>query len=217
MPDLHNIEKIFLLHHHEKPERLFFQKKQLESLDVQYTIYNSIIVDQANGFQNKALKSCYASHLSIIENNLQSTKPFMILEDDAVFQTDIISINSILRSITESKEWDMIYLYPTKFSRNILQNYGSYSSVKYILNCHAYILSPINLYSIYNILKRRYNNIDVSKKKLVKDCYLDRNYGDYIHPRYQIYSCNQPLVIQDRYRFGSQLGWGWDNRPVIFD
>lgn len=54
-------------------------------------------------------KACFLSHRSVIENNLQQTAPFFVLEDDVCFGKDTFHIIELFMQSQNNAEWDLIF------------------------------------------------------------------------------------------------------------
>lgn len=215
---IQHIDKIFLLHCPDQVERLDFQKFQFELHNLEYEIHNCESIDKANGFMNKSIKSCYLSHIKIIEKIIDLNSICLILEDDAGLLTSPSSISQDLDAILKNEnEWDMIYLYPPHLDGSLIKKKNKhYSSAKLVLNTHAYIINPLSIKKIHKALISYYDLIDSSESKYITLCHIDRIYAHKLHEHLKVFCTNDTHFTQNK-KFGSTLGWGWNNTEKIIE
>lgn len=216
--NISHIENIFLLHNPQYPERLIFQKKQLKKIETQLTVVNPIFFQESNGFQNKAIKSCYASHMHILKKiYLHYNKPCLILEDDIVFYESIRNINIYINYVMFNHNWDFIFFHKPLPGDNIKKYDKNVCYVSGITNAHAYVVSPKILKQVYTTLEDFFSKIDKSTKKLTWESHIDYIMKKHIHPLYNVIAPNINLINQNRKKFGSTLGWGYNDSLLTID
>jgi len=73
------VDKIYLINLQHRKDRLAYQTKQFESLGLpMFEIIRPVEVEDSKGFLNKSTRSCYLTHLKIIEKIIDS-KEFCII------------------------------------------------------------------------------------------------------------------------------------------
>ena len=101
----------------ESLDRLDFQKKQLEKLQIPFQRFSAVDISNfnleeyenlANGWQRKLRKTevaCFLSHKNAWQYVLNSSKPWLILEDDAFLSKKCAGILTSLKSLNQQIDY----------------------------------------------------------------------------------------------------------------
>lgn len=199
------ITKLYVLNLPHRIDRLNFQLNQFTKYNIDnYEIINPVVVDNANNFLNKAIYSCYLSHLRILEQIKLNQQLCLILEDDANI-VDINKINSCLDDFFNSNlDWDMFYFYYYK-PINITNN-EQYIKIDKVLNTHAYMVNPQAVSDILDILYRYKDKIETKQIEDIKNCHIDRAYALEVHKIKNIFASTTRLITQNK-QFCSDIPW----------
>lgn len=217
------INNILLINHPDHTERLDYQKQQLGSYSLSFTIIDSVIVHDSIGFSNKAIKSCALSHLKALEYSLRFKDELcLILEDDSRI-SNINGLNSFINHFLSKRlDWDMLYFFPSGHKNNavteidelIIQNTKSIPS-------HAYVVNPTRISFMIDKLRSYFLHLEETHNRSWEKSLIDHILAQQIHPEMSIYSCKNHLIFQYRELFGSTLGWGLEyngkSYPMIRD
>lgn len=77
---------------------------RFNAIDVDYVTQNNI-----SGKLRPIEKACCLSHMQIIKQNRESTKPIMIVEDDTHFGKKSCHLITQFTRLMDQKEWDLLY------------------------------------------------------------------------------------------------------------
>ena len=138
-------------------DRLEFQKKQLESLGIEYAIIEAVKASQLNEkfYQIKSMAwerplrkselACCLSHTLAWEKVIKENKPYLILEDDAILHKDT---PSALNALGEKYNFDCINL-ETRNRKKILSKTRVPLSNNYTLSQIIYNKSGASAYLLW--------------------------------------------------------------------
>jgi len=194
---INKIDSIYMINLPYRQDRLEYQIKQFESLGLpMFEIIRPVEVEDSKRFLNKSIRSCYLTHLKIIEKIIDSKEFCIILEDDAqIINIDLIKIT--LENLVKEKEWDMFYFY----HHNKLFEY--YTIEGKLSNTHAYIINPLSA-------KKIYKNLIANKQKIEDGkfgySHIDQAYIHCVHSKVKLVHANQMLIKQNK-NFSSDIEW----------
>jgi len=192
------VDKIYLINLQHRKDRLAYQTKQFESLGLpMFEIIRPVEVEDSKGFLNKSTRSCYLTHLKIIEKIIQDQNTCIILEDDALI-VNLEATKKTLEHLFNNKlEWDMFYFYN-------YNSFNQYYTVKNnIANTHAYMISPLAAKNIHRYLTINKENLE---NKKYGHSHLDVAYIHCVHSRIKVVHANQILINQNK-NFSSDIEW----------
>lgn len=158
----------------------------------------------ANGFQNAMARSNFNTHLETIRLATASIFPSLILEDDIVIR-DFAAVEMYYEQVQRGP-WDVLYFYG-----NGSKGLGRLQDV---VDTHAYIVNPT---SAGKLLKRLTDYKEWIEREKPNDwrTFVDR--AMIVFQKDMLFYGTHELIYQDRDRWGSGLGWGWNGHKVIED
>lgn len=201
---LYNIDTIYVLNLPHRTDRLQHQLKQFKDFDItNYEIVHPIMPSACDNFLNKAIYSCYLSHVHMLEKIKQHKKLCLILEDDALID-DIMKINLFLQEFfDDNNNWDMLYFY--YYQTHAVTN-KSYLKIDKVLNTHAYIVNPQSVESILDILYEYKNKIHSKQLDNIANCHIDRALALSVHSQKNIFASTERLIKQNK-ALHSDIPW----------
>ena len=139
-------------------DRLEFQKNQLASLNINYSIVEAVEATQINedSYQRQSKSwerplrrselACCLSHLKAWDTVLRNNKPYLILEDDAILHKDTLSA---LNTMSDKQNYDCVN-FETRNRKKIISKtkiplFDEYTLSKIVYNksgAAAYLLWP---------------------------------------------------------------------------
>lgn len=148
------------------------------------------------GFFNSAMVSNWLGYMAEIERGVEW--PLLILEDD-------VSILDPQRVESRVDEWlngsaDMLYLYGAQSMQRI---YGVHQS-------HAFMVRPSSVPAILARMAWELDAIHAGRVPRTRTL-AGTFFGWTIQRDFQVIG-TEPLIVQDRARWGSDTGWGWQGK-----
>ena len=151
-------------------DRLKFQKKQLESLGINYSVIEAIEASQLDEdfYKEKSMSwerplrrselACCISHVLAWNKVIKDNKPYLILEDDAILHNDTPSALNALHGINS---YDCVN-FETRNRKKVISKikisiFKCYALSKIICNksgAAAYLLWPSGAKILYNYYKK---------------------------------------------------------------
>jgi hypothetical protein len=200
-------DHFFFLNRADRPDRRVFMEEQAAKLKLTCTRIEAPALDEpAFRFMNKRVRSNWIGHEMMVEQGIQLKRPFCVLEDDAwIFKAD--KIIECVNEIQSIENWDLLYFYDGTKDFPII--YGT-------LNTHAYLVNDKSAEKLLNLLRQKRVELEKEGEKEF-DSFLDRFMIKMMGEDKLIVRGAQTLIIQDRQKFGSDIGWGCDGNPRIIE
>lgn len=187
-----HIDKIYLINLPKRKDRLKFQREQFEKLNIQdFTLVEPVVVTEPKGYRNKSIKSCYLTHVKIIEEIVKNQNFCIILEDDAKIWNMQGVVDNISNLFENDIEWDMFYFYPKIRDK--------------LPNAHAYIVNPKSAQKILDIILSNKHRIETTGHHKALD-HIDLAYIYLVHKQMIILNSDKVLISQDK-KLGSDIDW----------
>ncbi len=106
-----SIKIISLKHRTDRRQRI---AKQFDDLGIDMkrygiTFFDALKFKDAGGFPTNGVRGCYNSHLKLIRECADSSRPALIMEDDAFFQAKALNRVSGIGQLITERRWDFIY------------------------------------------------------------------------------------------------------------
>lgn len=188
-----------------RTDRRDWMEEHLSSLGWSYERFPCLKnEDDSKGFMNIGLRSCWLTHEAALERALQNPGLTLILEDDAkVLNKERVEF--IIANLIANPDWDCQYFYGTSGGRSRICN---------LFRCHAYIANPEFIPTCLAILRKHRAEIEQWQPK-DGQTFIDSHFR-WMQKRYRFWGTEE-LIIQDRDRFGSDMGWGFNGSPKILN
>ena len=178
----------------KRKDRLKFQREQFDNLNIQdFTLIQPIVVTDPKGYRNRSIKSCYLTHVKIIEEIVENKNFCIILEDDAKIWNMQGVIDNINCLFDNDIEWDMFYFYPKSKKDQKLRN------------THAYMINPKSANQILNILLQNKDDIEKTMHHKCLD-HVDAAYIRLVHTEMTILNSDSVLIDQNK-ELGIDIDW----------
>lgn len=184
------------LHHPVRPERRAHMDAMLAASCWAFERMDSIPSACPGGHLNARIRSNWLSHEAMIERAAERLT--LLLEDDVVIP-DPARVEARIDEAL-ARPWDVLYLYGAK----------TLTRIAGVMQMHAYVVRPASAARVLRRLRMERDRISAGLApagETLIDAFFSR-----VLQRDMIVLGTEPLITQDRARFGSHTGWGWGGR-----
>lgn len=152
------------------------------------------------GFMNRGMRACWHGHEMALRLALLRDRDCLILEDDIVVRNRE-RVEAYIGRLP-SLEWDAVLFYAAERLERI----------KNKPQAHAYMVRRAFIPQMLEILQRHRREF---QKHLARDATTFYDvHTRWLQRRFRWWGTEE-LIVQDRERFGSDSGWGWQGKQVI--
>lgn len=154
--------------------------------------------DGPQGFLNARVRSNWLSHMAMIERAAE--RPTLILEDDVLIPDPARVETRIAEAL--ARPCDVVYLYGAQ----------ALTRIAGVVGMHGYVVRPESAPEIVRRMKAEKLRIAAGMAPMGET--LTDSFFVRVIQAEMVVLGSEPLIVQDRWRWGSDTGWGWAGNPI---
>jgi hypothetical protein len=193
--------KVLFINRHDRPDREQFQREQLDRLKIPYERIEAEIPTTAGGFQNRAFRGVFQSHLKLWQRIADEKQEYVIFEDDNQI-LDYDRMEWAIRLIHENpryKNWSFLH-----FHHEAAQQETEYLQEVRSVAQHAYMINVEKAPILSLEARIAYERIIIQPKKGGWETAIDQWCKLNLYATYTSYGCRTACK-----QSGSPSNMGW--------